>query len=296
MKNLLLLLSVFLMMSCGTFKVSTLSYDPIYTTANGDTIDVNVVDNEWELNRLLRDDFNFRYDYAQYAKSQPISFDWNNRILRNNRFNRFNFNNRYSWSNGFNMSSYWNRDMMWDDWLWGYSSMNYGMGWSYGWGNNSWSSNQWNNPYGWNNYYGWGNGYGWNNGWNNNGWNNGYRRGSNVAYNIGRRGSTMSVRDRIGQGAMIQSTKVKKRRTINTNVTPIPNNTKVREVRSSEVRVIKPRRASTVITPVRNNRNTTPIRNYNNRPTNNSRSVRTNIPTTPNRSSKPIRTKGRGNN
>ena len=276
MKNLLLLLSVFLMMSCGTFKVSTLSYDPIYTTANGETIDVNVVDNEWELNRLLRDDFNFRYDYAQYAKSQPISFDWNNRILRNNRFNRYNFNNRYSWSNGFNMSSYWNRDMMWDDWLWGYSSMNYGMGWSYGWGNNSWSSNQWNSPYGWNNYYGWGNGYGWNN----NGWNNGYRRGSNVAYNIGRRGSTMSVRDRIGQGAMIQSTKVKKRRTINTNVTPIRNNTRVREVRSSEVRVIKPRRASTVITPVRNNRNTTPIRNYNNRPTNNSRSVRTNIPTT----------------
>ena len=108
MKNLLLLLSVFLMMSCGTFKVSTLSYDPIYTTANGETIDVNVVDNEWELNRLLRDDFNFRYDYAQYAKSQPISFDWNNRILRNNRFNRYNFNNRYSWSNGFNMNSYWN--------------------------------------------------------------------------------------------------------------------------------------------------------------------------------------------
>ena len=292
MKNLLLLLSVFLMMSCGTFKVSTLSYDPIYTTSNGETIDVNVVDNEWELNRLLRDDFNFRYDYAQYAKSQPISFDWNNRILRNNRFNRYNFNNRYSWSNGYYMNSYWNRDMMWDDWLWGYSSMNYGMGWSYGWGNNSWSSNQWNSPYGWNNYYGWGNGYGWNN----NGWNNGYRRGSNVAYNIGRRGSTMSVRDRIGQGAMIQSTKVKKRRTINTNVTPIRNNTRVREVRSSEVGVIKPRRATTVIPPVRNNRNTTPIRNYNNKPTNNSRSVRTNIPTTPNRSSKPIRTKGRGNN
>ncbi len=107
MKNLLLLLSVFLMMSCGTFKVSTLSYDPIYTTSNGETIDVNVVDNEWELNRLLRDDFNFRYDYAQYAKSQPISFDWNNRVLRNNRFNRYNFNNRYSWSNGYYMNSYW---------------------------------------------------------------------------------------------------------------------------------------------------------------------------------------------
>ena len=81
-----------------------------------------LVDNEWELNRLLRDDFNFRYDYAQYAKSQPISFDWNNRILRNNRFNRYNLTidtvgvmELYD--------SYWNRDMMWDDWLWGYSSM-----------------------------------------------------------------------------------------------------------------------------------------------------------------------------
>ena len=296
MKNIIKLICIVVLFlsvnSCGTFKLSTLHHDPIYTTANGETIDINVVDNEWELNRLLRDDFRFRYDYAQYAKSQPISFDWNNRILRNNRFNRYNFNNRYGWNNTWNYSSYWNRDQMWDDWLWGYSSMNYGMGWSYGWGNNSWSSNQWNSPYGWNNYYGWGNGYGWNN----NGWNNGYRRGSNVAYNIGRRGSTMSVRDRIGQGAMIQSTKVKKRRTINTNVTPIRNNTRVREVRSSEVRVIKPRRASTVIPPVRNNRNTTPTRNYNNRPTNNSRSVRTNIPTTSNRSSKPIRTKGRGNN
>ena len=274
MKNLLLLLSVFLMMSCGTFKVSTLSYDPIYTTANGDTIDVNVVDNEWELNRLLRDDFKFRYDYAQYAKSQPISFDWNNRILRNNRFNRYNFNNRYSWSNGFNMSSYWNRDMMWDDWLWGYSSMNYGMGWSYGWGNNSWSSNQWNSPYGWNNYYGWGNGYGWNN----NGWNNGYRRGSNVAYNIGRRGSTMSVRDRIGQGAMIQSTKVKRR---------IVNNPDV----VIDKEVIKLKRNNPNIRVIRNtNNNSKPIRNYNRNNNNTNTRINNNHTTPINRNSTPVRT------
>ena len=287
MRNILTLLFVLLLSSCGTFKVSTLSYDPIYTTTNGDTIDVNVVDNEWELNRLLRDDFNFRYDYAQYAKSQPISFDWNNRILRNNRFNRYNFNNRYSWSNGFNMSSYWNRDMMWDDWLWGYSSMNYGMGWSYGWGNNSWSSNQWNSPYGWNNYYGWGNGYGWNNGWNNNGWNNGYRRGSNVAYNIGRRGSTMSVRDRIGQGAMIQSTKVKRR---------IVNNPDVVIDRE----VIKLKRNNPNIRVIRNtNNNSKPIRNYNriennsnnniNRNNNNTNTRINNNRTTPiNRNSTPV--------
>ena len=38
-----------------------------------------------------------------------------------------------------------------------------------------------------------------------------HRNRSNTVYVNGRRGSTMSVRDRIGQGAMIQSTKVKKR-------------------------------------------------------------------------------------
>jgi hypothetical protein len=88
----------------------------------------------------------------------------------------------------------------------------------------------------------------------------------------------MSNRDRIGQASMIESTKeekVRKRRTINTNVTPIPNNTRVREVRSSEVRVIKPRRVNTVIPPVRNN-NSTPIRNYN-RPENNNRNSNNNI-------------------
>ena len=310
MRNILTLLFVLLLSSCGTFKVSTLSYDPIYTTTNGDTIDVNVVDNEWELNRLLRDDFNFRYDYAQYAKSQPISFDWNNRILRNNRFNRYNFNNRYSWSNGYYMNSYWNRDMMWDDWLWGYSSMNYGMGWSYGWGNNSWSSNQWNSPYGWNNYYGWGNGYGWNNGWNNNGWNNGYRRGSNVAYNIGRRGSTMSVRDRIGNAAMIETSK---RDNLNKRNFVIEEDG-VRWYGRDEVvdkEVIKLKRNNPNIRVINNSK---PIRNYNriennsnnniNRNNNNSKPIRTYSPpprttpvrTTPTRSSTPVvRTKGGGN-
>ena len=223
---------------------------------DGIFIDVNVVDNEWELNRLLRDDFNFRYDYAQYAKSQPISFDWNNRILRNNRFNRYNFNNRYSWSNGFNMSSYWNRDMMWDDWLWGYSSMNYGMGWSYGWGNNSWSSNQWNSPYGWNNYYGWGNGYGWNNG-------NGWRRTS-TAHIYGRRGTT-TTRNGRAHASMIESTKrtTKPRRVIRTNIAPINNNSTIprRVIRTKPVR-----NNTRTITPTRT-RSTVPTRTRSTVPT-----------------------------
>ena len=274
---------VLLLSGCGVnYQISTLNHDPIYDT-NGISIEVDIINNEWELRNKLRTDFNFRYDFAQYALRQPPSFDW-----RFNRgYNQYSIFGTNTW--GYN-NYFWNRDQMWMDWVWGYPYGN-GMGWSYSWGNNSWSSNHWNSPYGWNNYYGWGNGYGWNN----NGWNNGYRRGSNVAYNIGRRGSTMYVRDRIGEGAMIESTKVKNRRTINTNVTPIPNNTRVREVRSSEVRVIQPRRASTVITPIRNYN-----RIENNSNNNNSRPIRTYSPpprTAPTKSSTPVViTKGRGNN
>ena len=281
MKNYLLLLTVLLFTSCGTFKISTLNYDPIYD-GNGNEIEVNVINNEFELDRKFRTDFQFRYNYAQYAISQPISFDWNNRFFRNTRFNRYNNYNHYGWG----YSSFWNRDQMWMDWVWGYPYGN-GMGWSYSWGNNSWSSNHWNSPYGWNNYYGWGNGYGWNNGWNNNGWNNGYRRGSNVAYNIGRRGSTMSVRDRIGQGAMIQSTKVKRR---------IVNNPDVVIDRE----VIKLKRNNPNIRVIRNtNNNSRPIRNYNriennsnnniNRNNNNTNTRINNNRTTPiNRNSTPV--------
>ncbi len=147
MRNFLGILATLLITSCGTFQLSTINYDPIYAS-NGNPIDVTVIHNEWEFDRLLRTDFRFRYNYAQYAISQPISFDWHN------RYNRYNYHNQYSWGYG----PYWNRDQMWMDWVWGYPYGN-GMGWSYSWGNNSWSSNYWNSPYGWNNHYGWGNGY-----------------------------------------------------------------------------------------------------------------------------------------
>ena len=180
MKNSLILL-ILLFTGCASFQVSTLNHDPIYSIEGSDA-EITVVNNEFELQRLLRNDFHFRYNFAQYAKSQPRSFDWNNRILRNSRFdifNRFNRFNRYNWNNGWGYSSYWNRDQMWDDWLWGFSYGG-GIGWSYSWNNNSWSSNYWNSPYGWNNYYG---------------WNNGYPR-SNVAHHSGRRG-TSNISSRI---------------------------------------------------------------------------------------------------
>ena len=239
MKNSLILL-ILLFTGCASFQVSTLNHDPIYSIEGSD-VEIVVIDNEFELQRLLRDDFNFRYDFAQYAKSQPISFDWNNRILRNSRFNRYNYNNRYSWSNGWGYSSYWNRDQMWDDWLWGYQYGN-GIGWSYSWNNNRWSSNSWNN------YYGWGNGYGWNN-------YNRYR-GTNVAYHRGRRSGVVNTNGR-AHAAMIQSTKVKKNRTVNTSNPPR------RVIRTKPVR-----RTRTVIPSVRVNtptRTTKPTRITSNR-------------------------------
>ena len=134
MKKSIFLLLILLLTGCATFQVSILNHDP-----------VRVVNNKFELQRLLRTDFNFRFDYAQYALRQPRSFDWNNRIL-GNRYNRYNPYYGYS--------PYWNRDQMWNDWLWGYP-FNNGIGFTYNWRNRRWSSNQggWNNYYSWNYHY-----------------------------------------------------------------------------------------------------------------------------------------------
>ena len=177
MKKLIILLLGLLLTGCSaTYQLSTLNHDPIYDTVLEVPADVQIDTLSFrQLRWKLRTDFQFRYDFAQYALSQPRSFDWNNRILGN----RYNFYNPY-WSYSYS----WNRDMMWNDWVWGYPYSN--------WGWNSWSS--WNRPYwGWNNYYGW-NGYNnWYNGpWHNPGYNvawNSSRQNNNVAYINGRRGS-----------------------------------------------------------------------------------------------------------
>ena len=232
MKKLLLLLTVLLMTSCASFQLSTLNHDPIYSIEGSDA-EITVINNEFELQRLLRDDFNFRYDFAQYAKSQPISFDWNNRILRNSRFNRYNYNNRYSWSNGWGYSSYWNRDQMWDDWLWGYQYGN-GIGWSYSWNNNRWSSNSWNHPnwyLGSNLYY--------------NQYNQSNRRYRNTSYNIGRRTTTRTQRTN-NTISPIRINKPSRR------VTPSRNTTR----RNTNVQM--PRRRVSRVSPT-TTRRTTPI-------------------------------------
>ena len=224
---------------------------------------------EFQFRNKLRTDLSFRLDFAQYALSQPRSFDWNNRLLGRQYDSRWN---NYYWS--------WNRDQMWNDWAWGYTGWNswgsphrwspfgydrWGYNMHYGWNNHGWGYNNWmGNVYYGNGYY---NNWGWNNYYG-----NGWRRG-NTAYIYGRRGTT-TTRNGRAHAAMIESTKrtTKSRRVIRTNTTPINNNT------------TKPRRVirEKPVVPVIRNNNTRPvIRNNNTRPRNNTRPVIRNNNTRP---------------
>ena len=163
-RTLLTLIITLGLTSCGVqWKYTALNYagqiDGIYSS-NDFKVDTL---NEFQFRNKLRTDFNFRYDFAQYALSQPASFDWNNRLL----------GNRYNWNRPYlGYSYYWNRNQMWNDWVWGYP-------YSY-WGYNNWNS--WNRPlWGWNNSR-------WNsyNSWYQGPWNNPIY---NVMRNYSRRGN-----------------------------------------------------------------------------------------------------------
>ena len=259
MKKVTILFLILVMFSgCAvSWQLGTSNPDPIYSIEGSD-IEVKVIKNEFELARLLRNDFNFRYDFAQYALSQPESFDWRfNRMNRFMGFNRYGYN-QYSifGTNTWGYSNMWNRSQMWNDWVWGYPYGN-GMGWSYSWNNNSWSSNSWN---------GWGNGYGYN------AWHQIYGRQQNVANVSGRR---MSSSDRRGIGAMGNSriaTTVTNNRVLNNNtrIIPKPVNTAINNV----VKIKRPIRNNIPVynnpNRVIKNNNIPVIRNNNN---NNTRTV-----------------------
>ena len=198
MKYLKLLFLGLLFTGCASFHLSTLNHDPIYDTVLVVPADVQIDTlSSSQLRWKLRTDFRFRYDFAQYALSQPRSFDWNNRVLGN----RYNVYNPYY---GFGYSNYWSRDMMWNDWVWGYNSYNMWSPFRYDrWGYNHYGWNSW----GWNGYYG--NSWGWRQQMNNYAWQ--HRNRPNTAYINGRRGSTMSIQDRRGNAAMIETSKRKNR-------------------------------------------------------------------------------------
>jgi len=125
MKKLLFLLLI-LLIGCASFQVSILDHTPTHTVENINT-KIGVIDNEFELHRLLKTNFNSQYDFPQYTIKQPIEWHYNN------RFPNFRVFNRYSWFNGHKLG-YMDASEMWNSWLWGYP-YNYGVGWSYNWNN-----------------------------------------------------------------------------------------------------------------------------------------------------------------
>ena len=157
MRNILTLLFVLLLSSCGTtYQLSTLNHDPIYDN-NGNVVDVTVIDNEFQLARKFRTDDTFRWNFAQYAMRQDLrwnyDFYWNNRMYRSPFASPFDF--------------YWNSHNYWWNWA---TNSHFNMGFNhwdrfgfYGYGSSF-------------GYYGF-NRYGWNNGYYGNGW--GYRQRMN---------------------------------------------------------------------------------------------------------------------
>ena len=204
MKKLLLTLAVLIFISCSTFKLSTHNYDPIYGPS-GNEIEVDIINTQWDLNRKLQNDFQFRYNFAKYAINQPYSWYFQHRTFNSFRWNRINPYYTYD--------TYFNRDNFWMDWAFGYP---FNSGWNnFGWNNrgfNSWNS--WNN-----NYYGY-NMWGYNTGVNSFNWQN--RNNRRVSYSTGRRGSNTNNRN------IIKSTITKNNNiTIRTN---IPRNTRTSTV------------------------------------------------------------------
>ena len=160
-----------LLSSCSSFRLATVNDDmyPVdYVIPVSNETKIDTIDSYFKLKYKLRTDFNFRWDFAQYAMQQPYSWYWNNPRLDGiwRPYNRFDV---YFYSNWF-----------WSDWSWNYPYNNF-----YGW-------NHWYRPWG---YHNWN--YSWYNGpWHNSSYNvvwNSSRRGNNVAYINGPRSSRNSI-------------------------------------------------------------------------------------------------------
>ena len=152
------LFGLFLSSCSSQFYLSTLNNDPVYgydvVIPVGEDTKVDTINSFSDLKWKLRTDFNFRWDFAQYAMNQPLSWYYNNPRLDGiwRPYNRFDV--------------YFHSNWFWTDWAWNYP-FNY----------HSWDWYNWNRPY---YYYGWYRPYRpWNN-WYNGPW---HRPGYNVIWN-----------------------------------------------------------------------------------------------------------------
>ena len=139
MRTILLILMALLLTSCATtWQLATVNNDPMYI----DDVRVDVIESRMDLNWKLRTDRQFRWDFAQYAMNQPLSWyydnSWELGLYRTN-FSAFDF--------------YWNRSEIWWNWSFGYP---------YDWGWNRWNRwpyygwSYWNDPFRFGNNWVWG--------------------------------------------------------------------------------------------------------------------------------------------
>ena len=254
-------LAIYLLFTgCSSYRLATIQDDmypvdyviPVSENTKIDTLSFSQL--KWK----LRTDFNFRWNYAQYAMNQP--YNW---------YSSFSYN---VWRPFNSFDVYFNRYDFWYDWAFNYP---------YYWGYSSWHNpwrHHWYRPYNW--------GYSWYNGpWYNQGYNiiwNSSRENNNIAYVSGRRGSRNFD---IGSNSNIQNTISRRYNNPRNNVDNNNLNNIVDELRENYG--IKPR--------VYNNPNNVPnngrpvINNNNIKPNwNNSRPIINNNSIT--RPSTPVRT------
>ena len=131
MKKITFLFVLFLLTSCGNFKVATLNHTPkAFVTSSG--INVDVIDSEFALHRKFNYDNKFRWNYTQFAVNQDLRWYYS--------FYNRNFLFKYS-RNLSPWDIYVNRYDFWFDWNFNYGWRGFNSWDPYGfrnWGWNSW--------------------------------------------------------------------------------------------------------------------------------------------------------------
>ena len=131
MKKITFLFVLFLLTSCGNFKVATLNHTPkAFVTSTG--INVDVIDSEFALHRKFNYDDKFRWNYTQFAVNQDLRWYYS--------FYNRNFLFKYR-RNLSPWDIYVNRYDFWFDWNFNYGWRGFNSWDPYGfrsWGWNSW--------------------------------------------------------------------------------------------------------------------------------------------------------------
>ena len=164
MKKLLYILPIIcILTSCSSTKMKTsksnneVSNDELYSTQ---TIKFDIIDNDWDFARKLRNDWSFRQDFTWFAQNQDIGWYYRN------------YNYLGGWRSGVSpFDMYLNAPKMWFDWnmnypfyIWnGFRNQDM-LGLANIWNNDQWYRNswRWNNSWNFNSWNGYFSGYSWN--------------------------------------------------------------------------------------------------------------------------------------